>query len=292
MCVNYDRMCAFVFGYLYPFPKGSYDEPKPFEHTHEEDPADIDAFPLDEAVLPDGSTVSKYDAIYGNENVLAFDFGFYEIAPPVSGTSFDDPDIIKYDDDGKPEFNIDPSEFIGEHETDLRKVAKGDVLENGLIVDHACCYIRADGEFQNGYILFKGEITLTGYLAYEFHPERQPSETNGALWFIPDTSSGNVPTCYYPPHSPASVYRGDWMSKDPYVLYSGSIPWKLGNTKSKQYAEFDLETLFDGKSYTAVNVTVRDPIFGEQYGGYFWYSESGIYEPSELYYMRPSGHYS
>ena len=279
---------------LYPFPTGSYDEPKPYVLSHdyataEELAAAVEAFPIENILLPDGSTVSKYDAVSGGECCwLSFDFGFYEIAPPNFGTSFENPDIIKTGDDGKPycEFNLERFEM------DFRKTVKGDVLENGLVVDHACCGIYGDGEFYSNYVFLKGEVTLSGYLAYEFHPAHWLSEANGSLWFMPDTTNGDVPSYCDPNQSTSSFWRywGDYESNKPYVLYSGSCPWMLGNTKDEKYAPFDLQSLFNGKSYVAVSVTVKDPILGYQGSGYLWDNNGiGYFGEMQLFGKYASG---
>lgn len=259
-------------GNLYTFPKGSYDEPRRFEHSDESvdenDLAEaVKEFPIEEISLPDGSTVSKYSAVSGNENSLCFDFGFYKIAAPVFGTSFDNSDIIKYDADGKPRSTLDFSELSKEFKTDCRKVVKGDVPENGLVVDHACCWISASGELVGNNVFFKGQITLSGYLTYEYHPSHANDPSNGTLWFIPDTTRNSVPT-YYGNEKAVYHFWGDYESNKPFLLYSDSCPWELGNTKSEKYSEFNLENIFSGKSYAAVSVTVKDPIFGWQGNGF------------------------
>lgn len=268
VCITVLTGCAKISDDLYPFPKGSYDEPEPFEHTDEHIAGDelaaaVDAFPIEKLTAPDGSTVSKYDAARGGERSLGFDFGFYKIAAPIFGTSFDDPDIIEYDDSGSLRYTIDLTELANDVKTDCRKAVKGDVLENGLVVDHACCGVGIDGKFGNIYVFLKGEVTLSGYLAYEFHPNHEQSDSNGTLWFIPDTTNGDVPTYYNLFGSSVCGYWGDPKSKNPYFLYSDSCPWMLGNTKSEKYAEFDLEEIFDGKSYVAVNVTIKESHFGK-----------------------------
>lgn len=272
----------------YPFPKGSYIEPEPFEIrdknvTAEELAAAIEAFPIGEIALPDGSVVSKYEAAGGGDSWLRFDFGFYRIAAPVFGTSFDAPDMIKYDDNGRYSSAVDLRELSGGYGTNCKRVIAGDVLENGLTAAHACCTINKYGELSTE-VLFSGEITLSGYLVYEYHPDFD-TNSNGTLWLIPDTTNSDVPAyCDNDPrHQYGDQYWGDPMSKDRYLLYSDSCLWRLGNTKSDKYEKLDLEGIFDGKSYAAVTVTIKDPVFARKGAGYPMKStDTGIMEP---YYM-------
>lgn len=196
----------------YPFPKGSYDEPESYERidkfvTEEELASAIEMFPIEEIPMPNGSVVSKYDAISGNDLGLSFDFGFYKIASPVFGTSFENPDIIKYDDNGEPSVAINLLELSNAYSMDCRRAIEGDVLENGLVVDHACCNINKDGKLGTEVCL-RGEVTLSGYLAYEFHPGHEKDPSNGTLWFIPDTTKVSVPTYFDPSHQYAYYYWG------------------------------------------------------------------------------------
>lgn len=265
--------------YTYPFPKGSYDEPKRFDAAANVYPRELDVseeaiakaiemFPVEEISLPDGGTVSKYDAIGGNEHTpLYFDFAFYRAASPVYVTSFDDPDIIEYDENGAPQGAAKLSDIRKEINSVCRRVVKGDVLENGLTVDEAICFFNDRGELSGNYVFFKGEITLSGYLAYEYHPNHWSYPGNGTLWFMPDATKADVPVCY---PSGAGIYWGDYKSENPYLIYFDGDPWQLGSTKSGKYAEFGLEELFGGKSYVAVTVTIKDPILGNQFGGYAW----------------------
>lgn len=263
--------------YTYPFPTGSYDEPKRFDVAANVYPRGLDVseneiskaieiFPIEEISLPDGGTVSKYDAIGGNEHTpLYFDFAFYRIASPIYRTSFDNPDLIKYDEEGDPRIASKLSDSSNDINNDCIKVVKGSVLENGLVVDEAICCFNDRGELRGNYVVFKGEITLSGYLAYEYHPNHWRYSGNGTLWFMPDTTKADVPTYYTPG---ISVYWGDYKSENPYLIYLDGDPWQLGNTRSGKYTEFDLETLFGGKSYVPVTVTIKDPILGNQFGGY------------------------
>lgn len=63
----------------------------------------------------------------------------------------------------------------------------------------------------------------------------------------------------------------------------------LGNTKSGKYAEFDLEGIFDGKSYAAVNVTIKDPVLGNQGDGYLWDTGVGYFGEAQLFNKCASG---
>lgn len=256
----------------YPFPKGSYDEPTSAEHEHgsyspAEIAAAVEGFPTENIVCPDGETVLKSEAVGGNSSYLEFDFGFYETAPAVFGASFDKPDMIKFNSDGKPEIAANLSELRGDYGFDCKKVREGDVLENGLVVSHACSGVNERGEW-NTWVSFSGEITLSGYLTYEYHPTHSSDPSNGTLWFIPDTTKSAVPTYINPAKEPPLfTFWGDYMSKNPYLLYSGSRQWRLGNTKSEKYSGLNLEAVFDGKSYAYVTLTVKDPILAPQGGG-------------------------
>lgn len=256
----------------YPLPKGSYDEPTSAEHEHgsyssAEIAAAVEGFPTENIVRPDGETVPKSEAVGGNSSYLEFDFGFYETAPAVFGASFDKPDMIKFNSDGKPEIAANLSELRGDYGFDCKKVREGDVLENGLVVSHACSGVNERGEW-NTWVSFSGEITLSGYLTYEYHPTHSSDPSNGTLWFIPDTTKSAVPTYINPAKEPPLfTFWGDYMSKNPYLLYSGSRQWRLGNTKSEKYSGLNLEAVFDGKSCAYVTLTVKDPILAPQGGG-------------------------
>lgn len=256
----------------YPFPKGSYDEPTSAEHEHdrfsaEEIAAAVEGFPIENIVRPDGETVLKSEAVGGNSSYLEFDFGFYEAAPPVFGTSFNNHDLIRYDSNGNPALAVNLSELRGDYGSDCKKVSEGDVLENGLVVNHACSSVNERGEWDT-WVSFSGEITLSGYLTYEYHPTHSSDPSNGTLWFIPDTTKSAVSTYINPAKEPPLfIFWGDYMSKKPYLLYSGSHQWRLGNTKSEKYSGHNLEDVFDGKSYAYVTLTVKDPILAPQGGG-------------------------
>lgn len=126
----------------------------------------LDGYPAEEVELPDGSSVSKTEAVrsYGDEEqpYLEFNFGFLRYAKPIFQSTLDDPDCFNYD---SQEFTepIDP--IISE--PDYFKVKDGDVLENGMTVESANYKVTwKDGKqcFEESKIVLGGKMTCEGIL--------------------------------------------------------------------------------------------------------------------------------
>lgn len=145
------------------------------------------AYPADEIVLPDGSTVSKTEAVGTDHDteipVLQFDFAFLRYSMPIFKSTFDDPDCYDFEA-GKPTENID----IEAGEPDYFKVKKGDKLDNGLTVisaeSKAAWWYKGDKRYKGdtlyeNSVSFEGEITVEGYFASGFSIRFFPDLTNG-----------------------------------------------------------------------------------------------------------------
>lgn len=121
------------------------------------------SFPDTELTMPDGSTVTKDDAVaaYGNsgEPIIEFNFGFLRYCDPVFQSTTDDIESFDFETGSfKEPINIalsDPQYF---------KVQAGDVLENGMTVTTADTkLIWKDGKAQ----LYQSSIQLDVDCVYE-----------------------------------------------------------------------------------------------------------------------------
>ena len=123
----------------------------------------VNAYPENEISLPDGSVVSKNEAVRTyNDNempVLEFNFGFLRYAKPVFQNSIDDPDCYNYD---TWTFN-DPIDVIID-DPDYFRVEAGDVLENGMTVDSANYKVMWENDKQT---FVESEVIISGEVVYE-----------------------------------------------------------------------------------------------------------------------------
>lgn len=148
----------------------------------------LGAYPADEINLPDGSTVSKTEAVGTDHDtelpVLQFDFAFLRYSMPISKSTFDDPDCYDFEA-GKPTEKIDTET----EKPDYFKVKKGDKLDNGLTVISAeskTAWWDKEDKFYENRVSFEGEITVEGYFVHDF-----------SIGFYPDTAGGvSLPTVY------------------------------------------------------------------------------------------------
>lgn len=229
------------------------------EISKEELKAAIDAFPLDEITLPDGSKVSKDQAVYGNTiaETLTFPFAFYRIASPIYKTTADDPDLIRYVD-GNWEATVDTDALANEIDRTYKKAAPGDVIENGLTVSGAVCAIDSRGNISKGTIYFDGEITLSGALNYS--PEERMYKAPDAMSLRPDSVKAKIPILY---ESKVWVYHywdgfSNGENDPPFYMYFDSKAFNLGNKSDKEYQKFDFDSVFGDKTTVIATVTVSD----------------------------------
>ncbi|MCM1055912.1 MAG: hypothetical protein NC394_10375 [Bacteroides sp.] len=152
----------------------------------------IPAYPADLVSLPDGTEISKTEALraYGTEEnpILEFDFGFMRYGDPVFDSTIDDPDCFNFDTET---FNTDGSTF---GEPKYFMVKAGDVLDNGLTVTKARFRIT----WENGQKYLVNDVEFnedTGYVTYE--GILRYFQEDGSLYFYPDPSgSVRVPLLY------------------------------------------------------------------------------------------------
>lgn len=216
----------------------------------------VENYPEDELILPDGSTVSKFDAVGGDYEIevgsglnnsekvyhygsLMFDFAFYKM-------------------------------LGGDHGSDASpscvKAVKGDVLENGLVVDRAFCdfsWIRSEDEpiekfkpagLRHYWLGLKGETTLSGKLYFSStKSDLTPSSVNGA-------SYGTYGFLYFRPDGKdAYLVPVDDFTRN---VYDSDRGWYyyFGDIRSKTYEKFEFEALFDGKDEIDAVITIKDPM--------------------------------
>lgn len=148
----------------------------------------FDAYPADQIDLPDGSTVSKTEAVGTDHDteipVLQFDFAFLRYSMPIFKSTFDDPDCYDFET-GKPAEKIDTET----EKPGYFKVQKGDKLDNGLTVISAesktARWSNEDKLYENR-VSFEGEITVEGYFISDY-----------SIRFYPDITSGvSLPVVY------------------------------------------------------------------------------------------------
>ncbi|MBD5104875.1 MAG: hypothetical protein HDT47_08455 [Ruminococcaceae bacterium] len=165
-----------------------FEAPAQNDSTQTFDEEILGAYPADEINLPDGSTVSKTEAVGTDHDtqtpVLQFDFAFLRYSMPIFKSTFDDPDC--YDlEAGKPTEKIDTET----EKPDYFKVKKGDKLDNGLTVISAeskTAWWDKEDKFYENRVSFEGEITVEGYFVYDY-----------SIRFYPDTSGGvSLPVVY------------------------------------------------------------------------------------------------
>lgn len=154
----------------------------------------VEAYPEDELTLPDGSTVSKYEAVktYGSTElpILEFEFGFVRYSQPIFQSSLDS------------EFDAEEMQFKEPVDSKLSEikyvmVKPGDTLENGLTVRSAKLLFSWEGAsmIKSCKIEYDGEVTFEGILFKMDEDEYITAKDD--LLFMPDpTKSEYVPKRY------------------------------------------------------------------------------------------------
>ncbi len=216
--------------------------------------AAIEKFPLDTITLPDGSSVSKYEAISANGPLLVFDFAFFRYASPIYKTTLDDPSLIRYTD-GFWEPTVDVGDLDNEINASYKKASKGDVLENGLSVRDAKCQINDRGGILND-IFFDGSITVPGMINYL--PEEEMYISAGTLYFRPDTTKALIPKPYSSKIRVGQYWDGYGNGEDdpPFYMYYDGPAWVLGSINDSKYNKYDLKNAFGDKTTIPATVTV------------------------------------
>lgn len=229
------------------------------EISKEELKSAIDAFPPNEITLPDGSKVSKDQAVYGSvtAETLTFPFAFYRIASPIYKTTADDPDLIRYVD-GNWEATVDTDALAKEIDRTYKKATAGDVLENGLTVSGAVCTVNSRGKITGGTICFDGEITLSGALNYL--PEEEMYISPYTMHLYPDPVKAKIPVLYKSDEWIAHFWDGFSNSENdpPFYMYFDSLALGLGNINDREYKKFDFDGVFGDKTTVIKTVTVSN----------------------------------
>lgn len=222
----------------------------------------IDKFPLDSVTLPDGSTVSKNQAISANASgeALIFPFAFYRIASPVFRTTADDPSLIRYVN-GNWESAVDTDALAKEIDLTYKKAVKGTALGNGLTVHTAECQIDSRGEITDCCLYFDGEITLTGVLHYL--PEEVMYITSDTMDFRPDLTKASLPVIYSNSNWIGQFWDGFGNPENdpPFYMYFDLAVWTLGSKSAPQYSGLGLDDLFGDKTTVITALTISDLSF-------------------------------
>ena len=227
--------------------------------------AAIDKFPLSNITLPDGSVVSKYDAISADSDVLIFGFAFYRNTSPIFKTTLTDPSLITHEN-GFWEAAVNVKELDKEIAADYKKAAAGSVLENGLLVDGAMCRIDSNGNVTQSELCLRGSITVSGIINYL--PEEDMSGSEGTLFLRFDTTKATLPVPYSSWNAVFQYWDGYKNSEDdpPFYMYFDGNAWNLGNIHDPKYNKFDLKNAFGDAKTIAAAVTVCDLSLSSMYG--------------------------
>lgn len=225
----------------------------------------IDKFPLNNITLPDGSKVSKYDAISADNDVLIFGFAFYRNSSPIYNTTLTDPNLITYAN-GFWETTANVDELDKKIVTSYKKAVKGDRLDGGLSVDGAVCRIDSNGYITQSHIYLNGNITVSGIINYL--PEDDMYVSEGTLFLRPDTTKATVPILYSSRDMVFQYWDGYSNGEDnpPFYMYFDGEAWCLGSIYDSQYDKYDFNYAFGEKTSIAATVTVGNLTFGSWEG--------------------------
>ncbi len=217
----------------------------------------IEKFPLERISLPDGSEVTKYDAISADTDVLIFDFAFIRNASPIYKTTYDEPSLVKYVD-GFWNITFDVDKLDKQIVTEYNKTKTGDILENGLIVSGAVCRIDTNGNIVQSDLRMSGDITVSGILNYL--PEEDLYISEGTLFFRPDPTKATIPVLYSEFDMIYQFWDGYSNGKEnpPFYMCFDGVAWELGSIYDIRYTQFALQYSFGNASTIAANVTIGD----------------------------------
>lgn len=224
----------------------------------------IQDFPLDSFIGFDGNTVEKSEAAAAEKGsdeciYLTFDFAYMRYADPIWKNSLENPNLINWD---TLEFNDDTNIILNNPQ--YFKVKKGDILENGLIVENAKSVFYAinecdeDGNISKQAVQLRNEISFSGELSLNgilhcISGDSDYIDSDGDLLFFADTSDFSyIPV---PSTSDSAIdiitKSADTCSKlavicDGYRFYLGNI-----NTVST-----DLSGIIDSGEYIKAKITL------------------------------------
>ncbi len=211
---------------------------------------DVENYPLDYITLPDGSMVSKYEAIgSGGNGSLKFDFTFIRYAKPVFHTTIDEPDLIEWEsvESAKTihDFKWKVDTLYAIEDPEYFKVKPGDRLKNGLVVKSAEYLVGIYGVGRVLDVSFDGEITLTGVLSYYLGDEGE-----GAVFFA-DSTSQFIPILL--PGIDGDVMQAYIAEKQRFAMVFDDTFFSLGNIN-----DIDLSGTISPGEYKKVRVTLKN----------------------------------
>ena len=235
-------------------PEESSEETTEDQSAEPEIPEDIqnviDQFDMDSFTAPDGTEVMLTEAASQiNDFALCFDFAYLRYAFPIYSDTVTNPEIYDFENF---DFTVD---YYTEEVPKYFRVAKGDVLDNGMTVTEAN-YMLADSAayylFENSVAL-EGECTMEGVLFCA--PEDEYMVEQGDVFFYPNSVSGAVPD----PYEPNSYESGMVLlirPVDPYsefAFVSDGGSFSLGNVHE---LGVDIADWFEDGPYVRVKVTL------------------------------------
>ncbi len=218
----------------------------------------IKEFPVENITLPDGSTVSKYEAanahkikyesIDHSERTLEFDFTFIRYAKPIFRNTFDEPDMIDWEMDTE-DFMQNPNNFYEIKDQNYFKVKPGDKLENGLVVKSAKYWVDEYGIGVISSITFDGYLTLTGILYCN-----DGGIDDGELEFYGDPTQFSIPIIVPRAVEPDATFVLT-NKKAEFALVFDDIDFCLGNINN---IDLDISSVIDRGKYQKVKVTLNN----------------------------------
>ena len=217
----------------------------------------IEKFPLERISLPDGSEVTKYDAVSADTDVLIFDFAFIRNASPIYKTTYDDPYLVKYVD-GLWTTTFDVDELDEQIVAEYYKTKTGDMLGNGLMVSGAMCRIDTNGNIVRSDVYMSGDISVSGILNYL--PEEDMYITEGTLYLRPDPTRATIPVLYSTFDMVYQFWDGysNGEENPPFYMCFDGVAWDLGSIYDTKYNKFDLQYAFGNATTIAAKVTIGD----------------------------------
>lgn len=234
----------------------------------------LDLFPVSDIAAPDGTTLSKYDAIDAYDNRIVFDCGFVRYAKPLFDNTELSPGL----------FNWDTYEFSNETDisdnTGYFRVTEGQRLDNGLTVSRAETAFsvinveddngnkRKEAAVVNSVAEFSGEITIEGVL-YCFPGTPEYIDVQGDLKFYPDSTAGeSILVPYDMVQMPTRIVD----TNRNYALIFDGCSYSLGNIND---VSVNIKSLFETTDYVNAKITVSNLriVYDDEFAGRICYGE-------------------
>lgn len=210
----------------------------------------VESFPIDNILLPDGSTVDKHEAVRAvvEKNGLInleFDFWFMRYAKPIVWSNIEG--LGEY---REKEWHDDWKKSGEEYEKavnikyeDYFRVESGDILDNNMKVVEAGFTVYGVGGLYDSYVELSGESTYEGLIVrYE---EDVPYNDKGDIVLVPDpTKDTPIPIAYLGGYDKVKYgifgeMGGSYTFGESFIM-SDSIEITLGNEKDLPY-KFDTD---------------------------------------------------